>query len=170
MCIWMIRLAKHIRWRCHSLEHLELSSVTSVRSPLLHSRTWSFFYGKNLILEGCDCTQFPAITSPKLKSLVIDGGRITCDSPLVIVGPAVALSECAGEVHFNEMPSLAKASILCIHLGTLKFPDVTPPSVYLRESLSWVFSSRPQVFLTLGNFTYSGSARHWLLQTWGQYL
>jgi hypothetical protein len=45
---------------------------------------------KNLILEGCGCTRFAAITSPKLKSLVTDGGRITCDSSLVIVGPAVA--------------------------------------------------------------------------------
>ncbi|KAL6652725.1 hypothetical protein ACP70R_011650 [Stipagrostis hirtigluma subsp. patula] len=106
------RFAKHVRSGCHSLEDLELKGCMIVFDGITSCSL------KNLVLKCCRWRGPFAITSPTLKSLVIETGYITFFS-VAITAPAVAylllgldVNQFEGGVSFNdEMASLAKASI-----------------------------------------------------------
>ncbi|CAN6372810.1 unnamed protein product [Urochloa humidicola] len=106
------RFAKHISLVCLSLEDLELHNcscqIQSVTSSSL----------KNLVLRNCTWHNLSEITSPSLKTLVIDGGLNISECVLAILTPAVAYLHLAVNVFnfqsgisTNEMPSLVKTSI-----------------------------------------------------------
>jgi len=101
---------EHVSSGCQNLEYLELKSCTCTFHEITsHSL-------KNLILKHCRCYELSAITSPKLKSLIID---IWGNTRLVVTAPAVAylLLDVEARVlndsglSLEEMPSLGKVSI-----------------------------------------------------------
>ncbi|CAO2142269.1 unnamed protein product [Urochloa humidicola] len=106
------RFAKHISSVCLTLEDLELHNCTcqiqSVTSDSL----------KKLVLKNCTWDNLSEITSPSLKTLVIDGSWTGSNCVLAILTPAVAYLRLAVNVFdfqsgisTNEMPSLVKTSI-----------------------------------------------------------
>ncbi|CAO2149560.1 unnamed protein product [Urochloa humidicola] len=104
--------AKHISSVCLSLEELELHNCTcQIQSVTSNSL-------KNLVLRNCTWRNLSEITSPSLKTLVIDGDSNGSDCVLAILTPAVAYLHLAVNVFnfqsgisTNEMPSLVKTSI-----------------------------------------------------------
>ncbi|CAN6363324.1 unnamed protein product [Urochloa humidicola] len=106
------RFAKHISSVCLSLEDLELHNCTcQIQSVTSNSL-------KNLVLRNCTWHDLSEITSPSLKTLVIDGGTTASDCDLAILTPAIAYLHLAVNVFrfqsgisTNEMPSLVKTSI-----------------------------------------------------------
>ncbi|CAL4991863.1 unnamed protein product [Urochloa decumbens] len=118
------RFGKHVSSVCHSLEELELDNCTcEIRSMTSHSL-------KTLVLKNGTWRNVSKITSPTLKTLVLDGVS-TGDHVLVILAPAVAylhldvnVGYYHGSISIKEMPSIAKASI------------------YLRDHRYSVFSSK----------------------------
>jgi hypothetical protein len=106
------RFAKHVSSACHTLEKLELHDCNcDIQSVTSHSL-------KTLVLKHCRWRSLSEISSPTLKTLVINGGSNTAKCLLVILVPAVAHLHLAvriqyfrGGISTNEMPSLIKASI-----------------------------------------------------------
>jgi hypothetical protein len=105
--------AEHVSSVCRSLEDLELDSCTCrIQSITSHSL-------KTLVLKKCRWFYLSEITSPTLKTLIIDGGSNAVDShQLVILAPAVTYLHLdvhvylfCGGISINEMPSLAKTLI-----------------------------------------------------------
>ncbi|CAL5071673.1 unnamed protein product [Urochloa decumbens] len=106
------RFKKHVSSVCRNLEDLELHNCTCQIQSLASDSL------KTLVLKSCTCHDLSEITSPTLKTLVINGGSNTAHSALVILTPALAylhLAVCVyyfrGGISTNEMPSLVKASI-----------------------------------------------------------
>jgi hypothetical protein len=104
--------AEHVSSVCRSLEDLELDSCTcEIQSITSHSL-------KTLVLKCCMWHNFSDITSPTVKTLVIDGVLNIFTHELVILAPAVTYLHLAVPVYYfprgisiNEMPSLAKTFI-----------------------------------------------------------
>ncbi|KAJ1276245.1 hypothetical protein BS78_05G199900 [Paspalum vaginatum] len=104
--------AEHVGSVCRSLQDLELDGCTcKIQAITSHSM-------ESLVLKNCKWRELAEITSPTLKTLVIDGGSNTGTCPLVILAPAVAYLHLAvnaleygGSISIHEMPSLDKASI-----------------------------------------------------------
>ncbi|CAN6275758.1 unnamed protein product [Urochloa humidicola] len=113
--------AEHVRTRCPSLEELELRDCTcrfrAIASGSLRS----------LALRCCEGKGFYGVTSPTLKSLVVEqGGNNGITSPFVVTAPALAnLSLDVSPYNFpagvslDEMAVLARASIRLRQRGTL---------------------------------------------------
>ncbi|CAL5085724.1 unnamed protein product [Urochloa decumbens] len=106
------RFKKHVSSVCRNLDDLELHNCTCQIQTLASDSL------KTLVLKNCTCHDLSEITSPTLKTLVIDGGSNTADCALVILTPALAYLHLAVSVYYfrggistNEMPSLVKASI-----------------------------------------------------------
>lgn len=100
---------KHVSSGCQYLEDMELKGCQCT----FHEITSHTL--KNLILKDCRCSELSVITSPMLNSLIINGVYVMS---LRVVAPAVAYLLLAvraysfeGGVSFDEMSSLAKASI-----------------------------------------------------------
>ncbi|CAL4983553.1 unnamed protein product [Urochloa decumbens] len=106
------RFMKHVGSVCHSLEDLELDNCTcEIQSITSHSL-------KNLVLKSCRWRKLSDITSPTLKTLVIDCGSNGDTCLLVILAPALSnlhlavfIDEFRGGISLNKVPSLAKALI-----------------------------------------------------------
>ncbi|RLM73932.1 putative FBD-associated F-box protein [Panicum miliaceum] len=113
--------AEHVRSRCPYLEDLELR-VCKCRFRAIASGSL-----ESLALIGCAAgagvgEEFSEISSPALKSLVVDHGSNDIASPFVVTAPALAHLflvvtpyNFPGGVSLGEMPSLARASV---HLKT----------------------------------------------------
>ncbi|CAN6184857.1 unnamed protein product [Urochloa humidicola] len=106
------RFEKHVSSVCRNLEDLELHNCTCQIQSLTSDSL------KTLVLKNCICHGLSEITSPTLKTLVINGGSNTADRALVILTPALAYLHLTVSVYYfrggistNEMPSLVKASI-----------------------------------------------------------
>ncbi|XP_004978015.2 putative FBD-associated F-box protein At5g38570 [Setaria italica] len=115
--------AEHVRSRCPSLEHLELRVCTCQFHAIASGSL------KSLALKCCTGKGFYEITSPTLRSLVVERGDndSIITSPFVVTAPALACLSLdispynfPGGVSFGEMASLARASIhLLTHRETL---------------------------------------------------
>ncbi|CAL5067923.1 unnamed protein product [Urochloa decumbens] len=114
--------AEHVRSRCPSLEELQLIGCTcrfrAIASGSLRS----------LALVSCVGKGFTGIATPTLRSLVVCGGASDdTTSPFVVAAPALACLSldvtpynlAAGGVSFDEMASLARASVCLKERGTL---------------------------------------------------
>ncbi|KAG2566365.1 hypothetical protein PVAP13_7NG196491 [Panicum virgatum] len=131
--------AEHVRSRCPSLEDLELRTCTcrfrAIASGSLES----------LALVRCEGLGpgFSEISSPTLKSLVVDGGSSDVASPFVVRAPALArlflvvspYNFPAGVSFGDEMPSLARASI------HLKERETLAKRAHLRSHLFKILGS-----------------------------
>lgn len=104
---------KHVSSGCQCLEYLELKSCWCTFHEIMP------YTLQNLTLQNCCCSGLSVITSPRLKSLVIDGCKNKHDCLLVITAPALAYLYLSVEVRLfrgglllNGMqPSLSKALI-----------------------------------------------------------
>lgn len=103
------RFAKHVSSVCRSLEDLELDDCTC-KIHAITSRSL-----KSLVLRNCRWHGLSEITSPTLKSLVIDGGSNSDDCVLVIRAPGIALlcldvpvHSFATRISVNKTPSLRR--------------------------------------------------------------
>ncbi|CAL4986890.1 unnamed protein product [Urochloa decumbens] len=107
------RFMKHVGSVCHSLEDLELDSCTCEIQSITSNSL------KNLVLKDCRWRKLSDITSPTLKTLVIDDGVNGDTCLLVILAPAISnlhldvfVDDFSGGISINKVSSLAKASII----------------------------------------------------------
>ncbi|CAL4980090.1 unnamed protein product [Urochloa decumbens] len=107
------RFMKHVGSVCHSLEDLELDSCTCEIQSITSNSL------KNLVLKDCRWHKLSDITSPTLKTLVIDNGLNGDTCLLAILAPAISnlhldvfVDDFSGGISINKVSSLAKASII----------------------------------------------------------
>ncbi|KAJ1276244.1 hypothetical protein BS78_05G199800 [Paspalum vaginatum] len=148
--------AEHVGFACPSLQDLELDGCRcKIQAIASHSM-------KSLVLKNCRWRLLSEITSPTLKTLVIDRCSNTPTCLLVVLAPAVAYLhldvnasvDFAGGIAIHKMPSLDKASIHieCGYTSSTYESKFDVNQLHIRRSASNVTSLE---LLGLGTMVFS---------------